>query len=246
MSERDPQETTDEQVSRLLAAAAETGPMPAAVAARLDGVLADLVASRDASAADEPGTDPATDPVDLASRRRRRTWTRLLVAAAAVSVVGLGIGNLDGLTGAGSEQASSDSAAGASQAEDEAVSPESTGAEGPEVLRDDTQDDARMQADPYPSLESGPRLTTSSLVTDLQRVEDFSLAVPVDEGAEQWATMCVQPARSPGDEWLPVHLDGEPGVLVLRAPSGGRRTADIFTCEDAEVPAVSTEVDAAR
>lgn len=208
---------TERQVRALLAESAGTAPTPPDVAARLDDALAGLVAERE-----RPHADGAVVGATELGSRRARSWPRLLVAAAAVSVLGLGIGNLDDLTGAGAgDAASTESAAGGAAEE-------------------------RVQADPYPSLATAPRLSTSSATLDVQRIEDFALAVPVGDAPEAWARMCVQPAAGPGDEWLPVRLDGEPGVLVLRAPVGGRRTAEIFTCEDAESPALSTEVLAAR
>jgi hypothetical protein len=36
-----------------------------------------------------------------------------------------------------------------------------------------------------------------------------------------------------------VRFDGRPAVLVLRAPDGGRRAADVFACGSAEAPAAS-------
>lgn len=61
----------------LLADASAPSPMPADVAARLDATLADLVAAR-------------TDEVVVPLRRRRPIGQRLLVAAAAVVLVGAG------------------------------------------------------------------------------------------------------------------------------------------------------------
>ena len=76
----------DERIRRLLAEARHTEPMPEAVAARLDQVLADLVADR----AEREPPEPAAAPVDLAARPAR-TAANLLVAAAAVVPVGFGI-----------------------------------------------------------------------------------------------------------------------------------------------------------
>lgn len=279
MTERDdgPEEApaspeAERQVSELLADAAVTEPMPAHVAARLDDVLAGLVAERghgspSGTAAPGPGDGVASDAVvgatELASRRPR-LWPRLLVAAAAVSVIGLGIGNLDNLTGTGAGEASTaDSAAGGALEEPADADASLLSEAAPEAAqqpqapsdktapgeREDAADDPseeRIQADPYPSLATGPRLRTTSATLDLQRIEDFSLAVPVGDSPAAWSVLCVHPATDAGDEWLPVHLDGEPGVLVLRAPAGGRRTAEVFTCGDATSPALATEVRAAR
>lgn len=252
---------TERQVRALLAESAGTAPTPPDVAARLDDALAGLVAERE-----RPHADGAVVGATELGSRRARSWPRLLVAAAAVSVLGLGIGNLDDLTGAGAGDAASTESAAGGAAEDRVVpeagvlsekeAPES--GPQPETLSSEAAPgrregdpatgtaEERVQADPYPSLATAPRLSTSSATLDVQRIEDFALAVPVGDAPEAWARMCVQPAAGPGDEWLPVRLDGEPGVLVLRAPVGGRRTAEIFTCEDAESPALSAEVLAAR
>lgn len=132
--------TNDEQerVRRLLGASGAREDMPAEVRARLDDVLAGLVAERDAagrptedtaedSAGDTDGdTDPVAGtpvllpvslPVSLAARRRRR-WPRVLVAAAAVSALAYGAGTigLSSMTGTGADSmGSADSAGKATQ-----------------------------------------------------------------------------------------------------------------------------------
>lgn len=78
MEELSPDET--EAVRRLLAEARHDEPMPADLAARLEDVLAGLVAER------EEAEEPA--PATVVPLRRRRRWPQVLVAAAAVSVLG--------------------------------------------------------------------------------------------------------------------------------------------------------------
>src|SRR5690242_14743383 len=73
----------DERIRRLLADARHTDPMPEAVVARLDRVLAGLSDDRTERA-------ERAEVVDLMARRRR-TVGQLLVAAAAVVAVGFGI-----------------------------------------------------------------------------------------------------------------------------------------------------------
>lgn len=72
-----PEPLSELEVRRALREARETAPMPAEVAERLDGVLAELVAER---AREAPRPAPAPD--------RRRRWVGGLLAAAAVIVVG--------------------------------------------------------------------------------------------------------------------------------------------------------------
>jgi hypothetical protein len=264
-----PASDREAHVSRLLAAAErpEDARMPRSVAERLDAVLADLVTERaagephaqdasrpgagsaaapspEAPAGPEAGTGPVppeevTGVTELASRRRR--WgPRLLVAAASVSVLALGVGvAVDDLTGSGGEGAMS-SGAGASQQERGADAQDRAEAPGP-------------AEDGGPGIQSGrsldavgapARLRTASLRADLQRVEDVGVAEPVSSDPRRWREACVRPATGAGDEWAPVRLDGEPGVVVLRAPAGGRRTAEVFACGRPGSPVASTTVEA--
>ena len=244
MDEHDDHTSEEEQerVRRLLAAASSPPDpeMPEDVSARLDDVLASLASERADAAPEAPDSGPdaanapvagdaVTAPTELASRRRRR-WPRLLAAAAAVSVIGLGIGNLvDDLAGVGG---GGEAASTADSAGDAGSAPQREGA--PEA--GDQADEKSLSGSVTAELDS------SSLRDDAQRVENRSLARPVTDDPEAWGETCVQPATSPGDEWVRARLDGVAAVLVLRAPEGGRRTADVFTCDDAVSPAASTTV----
>lgn len=241
-----------EQVRRLLAAAAGPDPereqMPEDVAGRLDDVLAGLVSERadapvtvtEEGGAEEPVPQDEVTVTELASRRRRR-WPQLLLAAAAVSVIALGVG-IDDLTGG--QGGSSTSAEAPS-----AVSKDASGGAGtaPERLEARSSEDAGADRDlvtPLPEAASDlPRLRTGSLRADVQRVADFSLTAARSEGLLR-SGGCVLPDTQADDEWLPVRLDGESAVLVLRAPAGGRRTAEVFTCDDVDTPAASTTIEA--
>lgn len=252
-----------ERVRRLLGAAATPSGgerIPDEVAARLDDALADLVAERTGTG-DEPGTaaplgtehapdhaaGPGTDSgthaatgtvTDLATRRRRR-WPQLLVAAAAVSVVGLGVGNLV-QNGDGEAASSADQATAEMAEEQEAAGGGAAAQAAPDA------DVRSRRPDGSPALVNGerPRLRTSSLALDIQRIEDLGLANPVDRGSAEWQESCVRPATGGGDAWLPVRLDGDAAVLVLRAPTGGRRTGDVFACGAAGSPVASVTVEA--
>ena len=251
-----------ERVRRLLGAAADPAEgerIPDEVAARLDDALAGLVAER-AGTGEELGTgaDTGTGPgspavtssgtapltatgtvTDLATRRRRR-WPQLLVAAAAVSVVGLGVGN-NLLQSSGGDAASSADQATAEMAEEQ----EAAGAGAASQAAPDADMRSR-RPDDGSALVTGerPRLRTASLVLDVQRVEDFGFATPVDRGSAEWQEACVRPATGGEDDWLPVRLDGDPAVLVLGPPAGGRRTGDVFACGDAGSPVSSVTVQA--
>jgi hypothetical protein len=98
--EQSPTPEEESDVTRLLRDASAPAPMPPDVAARLDDVLAGLVREREAP--------PATaDPVVVPLRRR---WPQVLVAAAAVVLVGYGGANL--LHSPGSRSAESTASAG--------------------------------------------------------------------------------------------------------------------------------------
>lgn len=225
-------EAREDEVSRLLAAVgAQRPPTPPEVATRLDDELARLVAERTDG---RPRGDHLGGPVlpagvvgadDLASRRRRR-WPQALVAAAAVSVVGLGVATVvDEGSGGGGDAAMSTDAAGG-QAEGEAADPPSASTLGEGTMR----------------LQGTPRVRSAALRTDVQRLRERDLFHPARPRALSQA--CITPRIGAGDEWTRVRFDGFPAVLVLRAPADGRRTADVFTCAGTLEPVASTTISA--
>lgn len=176
-------------------------------------------------------------PADELAARRTRRWPRLLVAAAAVGVVGIGIGTVLG------QQADQESSRPADSA-GRAVAPESAPG-GPETDAEGGADegDARTLEEggsPGATGEtpgaSAPALRTVSLTADVERL--LRLGLPVDARAnapEQLVVgsrTCRVPATSPGDELLGVRLDGRPAVLVVRAPDQGERRAEVSACAD--------------
>ncbi len=123
-----------EAVRRLLADARHDGPTPPEVVARLDATLASLAAER------RPSTTASTSPtaapvVDLAARRRRMAGIGLL-AAAAVVVAGVAIGQ--GLPSSDSSSDASSASAGEAggserSADDDSGGADSGGAESQEM-----------------------------------------------------------------------------------------------------------------
>lgn len=231
-------EQHQDDVRRLLRAAAQPPPgMPTHVSARLDEVIAGLSGERSGPADGESVVTPLRR-----ERARRPRWPQVLVAAAAVSVLGLGIGNLAGQQAGQSESASGGDAALESVPEDAAEPAPEPGAAA------DTDEQSRESADAVPDVTLnghaiGPevRLRTRSLTVDVQRVEDFGLAAAVADG---WEGACLRPDVPSASSWLPVRLDGAPAVLVLQPPSDGVRRAEVYTCDDAATPAATTTVDA--
>lgn len=103
----------DDGVRRLLADARHDEPMPHDVAARLDDVLAGLVADR-------AGDEDAPEPSHVVPLRRRR-WPKVLVAAASVCAIGLGATQV---IGSGGDDAGTDAADGQALVEnDDAARP---------------------------------------------------------------------------------------------------------------------------
>jgi hypothetical protein len=211
----------EEEVRRALAAAAgaERGerrdaPVPPQVAARLDAVLADLVAERSA-AADRPD--------ELADRRARR-WPQVLVAAAAVAAIALtgGVVALNAAGGGGESSTYGDSGGSTlDSGGDLQATPESAGSPG---------DGGALAAVP------APRLRTATLRLDVQRLLAGGPGArlgpepaPAD-GSQRPA--CVSPQPSDGADVVDVLLDGRPATLVVDPATGGAREARVYSCSD--------------
>lgn len=233
--ELDPQEET---VRRLLAEAGkDPGTVPDDVVARLDDTLAGLVAERADGAEPSPAAATAPTAVSGLAERRRRRWPRVLVAAAAVSVISIGAANL--FSGGEADLSTAGDAGGAALES----APEDSTRESP----GDGQAAAPQEALPNSdsATRSRPALRTESLTTDIQRIEDFRLAPPALQFREPRVTSgrpCATPKAARGDNLLLVQLDGEPSVLVLRKPVGDERLAEVFSCDDPASPVATTTV----
>lgn len=233
----------EEQVARALAETARhepVPPLPDEVAARLDGVLAELVAARAAA----PGTDPApsgASVTDLGTRRRRRR-PNVLVAAAAVALIvaaggavatgGFGIG---GIGSSSSDSASS--TAGGSGVQDESA---------PEAARGDS--DSSTSA----ARAAVPRLRTSTLAQDVHRlVRDDLTGDGARTGSRRKALsgppladgVCLTPSAGPGELLLAVRLDGRPATLLLGPVTDGARSAEVFRCDSRPVASLRVPLD---
>lgn len=214
------------RVRRELADAA-AGPeaIPADVAGRLDDVLAGLVRER----AGESAVDAAPPRRPQPSRRR---WPALLVAAAALVAVLLGVGTLlTSVTGPQSAEQGS-GAASAPKNAGPSSAPESAGALG-----------TFSRAAPVARLHSG------TFHRDVARLtEGLSASAPRDhlqaDGTLRGAprTKCLLPPVPPGGKLLRVTLDGRPASLVLWPPRDGTRVVRAYSCADTETPVRSTVV----
>lgn len=232
-----------EEVRRLLAAAADdpAARMPQDVAHRLDGVLAGLVAERGGQ-----GDLANTSTVVRLPERPLRRWPTVLVAAATVAVLGLGIGTALNRTDSGE---SSDSAA-AGQAEDRSMlqSPSTD----PRVK--DKPDSLQQGRHPAPLEDSEsdslarkqralPNLRSASLRADAQRIANLSSGALDLSKRPAPPAECVAPAIEQGDQLFSVRLDGKPATLALRSPQNGHRLAQVYACQSTGSPVVSTSLD---
>jgi len=218
-------DATQEAVTRLLAEVRHTAPMPPEVAARLDGVLADLAASRPAPATD---TSPqrAAVVVPIASRRRRRFATAL-VAAAAVVAVGVALPNLTGgLGGSADEGASdSDSAGTAAESGDQMMREESA-----PVAPPSESEPSEPGSDPGGTAEtsaSPPTVSPESFKQDVRRARPQATALSS-------ASEPVCGVLPPG-EVVPVVYDGRTGYLVFTDGGRARERVELYGCPEGEL-----------
>lgn len=229
----------EDDVRRLLAEARHDEPIPEDVAARLDRVLAQLAAE---DAADSPSL------ADLAVQRRRRRARNLLVAAVAVGVVGVGLGQLGRdddptmYSGAGPASAGADTAAvledlssAESSAEEPArlsqrrPAPEPTSSVPLVVGDDDLGAVAEQEAAAVVHDFSGsanapedPSQSPGALDNDLKR--DLADV----EAAGSWF-ICKAAPFGPG-RLVAVQYLGGPAVLALRPPTGDSVVAELLRC----------------
>ena len=218
-------------VRRLLADARHDEPMPDAVVARLDRVLAGL--------AEEPARE---EPVtQLATRRRRATG--LLLAAAAVVAIGIGVGQVldtgsvseESLTTADRGGSEEDTSRAAGEAEKEtkegaqegaAEAPEPAGG-GSAASKDERNDGDRFA-----------QLTREAYGDEVAELRAQSSSGTLDEGGGLSAysatgKTCLSDTWGAGS-FVPVRYEGVPAVLVFRRAQGDTQVVDLFRCGDSE------------
>lgn len=235
----------EERVRRLLAEARHDEPIPPDVAARLDGVLADLSAEgpvlppAEAPAGGQPSGAPV---VDLAARRRRRRMTQVLVAAVAVTVVGVAGPQLVGGAGDMMGATSSDDSAGggdtdaesAPQAEDApADSGADSGADG-ELSGSGAERSAGAAAKAAVALDSDtflrkvarlqPQAQPTGAPEALYDLVDGDFDLKTCRGDAEWGAGGV----------VPVIYDEALGVLVYRAPQDDEQLVELYLCGDTD------------
>ncbi len=223
-----PTPAQEREVTRLLADARHTEPIPDDVAARLDRVLAEL------------GRGEAGDahPVTALASRRRRRVTSLLVAAAAVVAIGVGLGQVIDIDQGGSSDSAAEKAVDA---------PRSSSLDSSGSSR---ELDAEGSAPTY-ALKRPVRVRPDHFATDVTRVRRLTTARQADslmadtdpEGNPDGATSSralrgsfdCSPAAWGKGTFVPVRFDHHPGVLVFRRVTGDTQVVDLFQCGSSDV-----------
>lgn len=233
-------------VSDLLARAAEVGPMPDPVVARLDDLLAELAAERGnagGSFGGSSGDDAANHDRDLAPvvpLAGRRRGPRLLLAAAAVVVAGVaGTAALDrvGLT-PGTDESASDAGSGA--ALDDAGG-DALGAEGgPELSPGSTDGGIGVLSERAVAKAFLPRDNVELTEEGFEEQVDALLGATAPptattdrEGLAVPISGCITPPLLRGDRWSLVLFEGEPAALVTGvAQASGILPVTAYSCSD--------------
>lgn len=225
----DAPDLTPEQdaVRRLLADARHDGPTPPEVVARLDDALAALVTERR-----ETSEGPSAPVVDLGARRRRTVGIALL-AAAAVVVAGVAIGQgLPQLSGndsdagsvAGGDTATSEEQDLGTQQDDGGGSKGDAGAAelAPEALKST----APAPEGVYPTLSSAAADLDDELLV-------LRAAGSAGQGAGDALLTCDLRGVEQGRR-VAAEVDDRAGAVVFQRPSGDRQGVALYVCGDPE------------
>ena len=221
-----------EAVRRLLADARHDGPPPAEVVARLDETLASLVAER--GSASSEGDDERTAPVvDLGARRRRMAGIGVL-AAAAVVVAGVAVGQVlpraaDDSGGAEST-ASSDTGSGedrqfGDQSDDGQSDGGDAGAGSAEQAPESMKSTAATPFAGVPTLSSAD----DRLEEEVLDLRPGAAARSDQLGSVDALSSCDLPSLGKGRRLL-ARVDDQIGVVVFRRPDGATQVAELYVC----------------
>lgn len=209
-------------VRRLLAEARHDGPTPPEVVARLDETLAELRAERLETVEKAP-------VIDLGARRRRMASMGVL-AAAAVVVAGVALGQM-------LPQGSDDGGA------ENATSADSSSEFGGQERQADAEDsDGQMSGE-----AASPESPSSKYATPQEALPEVDLESDLDDtlvglrstarakaslSAADMALACEVGAVGRGRQVF-VEIDGQRGVVVYRSPRDARQEAEVYLCGDA-------------
>lgn len=237
----------EEALLRALAEAGGPEPVPPAVAERLDGALADLVAERGVTVS-HPENPGIVVPLDDAARRRRLRVRVLLGAAAAAVAVALGAGYLsDHRVGDVAADSASDEAP--ARSEDAAAGSSALKEESPPAVADAASPEADASELAAPGSLPLRRVVTDGPVRavrpdhlreDLVALQHVSLPRPASADYAR-ATLSApssflcQPADFGAGYLVGVQYDDRPAVVAFREPAGSTQAAEVLACGTGDV-----------
>ncbi len=215
----------EEAVRRMLAEARVDEPMPDAVRARLEDVLAELATT--------PPVAPVSASVTSLAARRRRRAGALLAAAAAVTVVGLAGPRLVGWGGGSISAESADSATAEDTLRDDSAGEGSFLTDEPAPAAED-QTDAGAESAPDDSGAATaptplPRLTTRNFSVDAEALRDELVAGTrgLSTDRECVTNLSRRLADRPA---LDVQYAGRRAALVLGKVTDGKQRVFVVVC----------------
>ncbi|RYB94045.1 hypothetical protein EUA93_06575 [Nocardioides oleivorans] len=218
-----------EAVRRLLADARHDGPTPPEVVARLDDALASLVAERASSPL--PSERPPAPVVDLGARRRRTVGIGLL-AAAAVVVAGVGLGQVLPI-GSGTSNDSASSADGGGVERELGDQPaDGGGSDGGGSSDSQLAPESQKSVSPFAGT---PTVTADdpALRDELLVARSTAPAPAAGSGTSEAYAACDLPDLGRGRQ-VGAEVDGQPGLIVFRRPSGAAQQVELYVCGTAE------------
>lgn len=232
----DPASPEDEaRIRALLSGARETGPMPAAVVARLDDALVGLAAER---VTVDPV--PADNVIPITRTRRHRVVAVLGIAAAIAVIGGLGFGALQ-------DGASDDSLGEAGDAGSVVERGDADEAnDAPPADREEVADgDTEPSTQPEESYIQGDQpyvVRPRFLTRDLARIQGLVRAVDADDTADFAQGLVYAPKGFPcrlattgRGVLVGVRYDGGPAFVRFLPPMGDSQVVEVVQCRTGDL-----------
>lgn len=233
----DPVSPEDEaKIRTLLSGARETGPVPAALAARLDETVIGLAAER--ATTDPVAADATVVPI---VRTRRHRVAAVLGAAAAVAVFGLAVGTF--FDGQGEDSAGDSANSGAVERGDIALD-EGADAEGDFEEAAPTNDDgtsSRTEGSVEPNEIIGDFTVRSRhLVRDLSLLQEAVLPDPNAADYDLVSITAPEGFSCRTAAWgsgvlVGVQYDDAPAFVAFRDPMGTSQVVEVLQCGTGDV-----------
>ncbi len=219
----------DARVRELLSGARETGPMPATVVARLDEALAGLAAGRaidEAQLTEATGYGATVHPI---TRSRRHRVVAVLGAAAAVAVVGLGIGAVIDQAPSGDDDSTAADSGVDRGAVDEKAAPTEAGRDDSLNATEDGPTNERITAD------RAYRVRSRHLSADLARIQRTVVEDRAAVDYRRGLTQAPEAFACSSAHWgrailVGVTYDGDPAYVAFREPMGDSQVVEVLQC----------------